>query len=68
MRSVLIPKAGPPEVLKVRESADPTPRTGQVLVRVRAAGVNFADVSARLGSIPTSHPSPPILVSRSAPS
>jgi len=40
MRSVWIPKAGPPEVLEVRESADPTPRTGQVLVRVRAAGVN----------------------------
>ena len=66
MRSVWIPKAGPPEVLEVRESADPTPRTGQV--RVRAAAVNFADVSARLGSIPTPRPSPPILVARSWPS
>src|SRR4029077_5227766 len=52
MRSVWIPKAGPPEVLEVRESADPSPRTGQVLIRVRAAGVNFADVSARLGFYP----------------
>ena len=58
MRSVWIPKAGPPEVLEVRESGDPTPRTGQVLVRVPAAGVNFADVSARLGLYPDAPPFP----------
>ena len=58
MRSVWIPKAGPPEVLEVRESADPSPRTGQVLIRVRAAGVNFADVSARLGFYPDAPPFP----------
>jgi NADPH:quinone reductase-like Zn-dependent oxidoreductase len=58
MRSVWIPRAGPPEVLEVRESADPTPRTGQALVRVRAAGVNFADVSARLGFYPDAPPFP----------
>jgi NADPH:quinone reductase-like Zn-dependent oxidoreductase len=49
MRSVWIPRTGPPEVLEVREGPDPTPRPGEVLVRVRAAGVNFADVMARLG-------------------
>ena len=58
MRSVWIPKAGPPEVLEVRESADPSPRAGQVLIRVRAAGVNFADVSARLGFYPDAPPFP----------
>src|SRR5215813_12156208 len=58
MRSVWIPKAGPPEVLEVRESPDPTPRAGQVLIRVRAAGVNFADVSARLGFYPDAPPFP----------
>src|SRR5215510_6839512 len=58
MRSVWIPKAGPPEVLEVRENPDPTPRTGQVLIRVRAAGVNFADVSARLGFYPDAPPFP----------
>ena len=58
MRSIWIPKAGPPEVLEVRESADPSPRAGQVLIRVRAAGVNFADVSARLGFYPDAPPFP----------
>jgi NADPH:quinone reductase-like Zn-dependent oxidoreductase len=52
MRSVWIPRSGPPEVLEVREGPDPTPGPGQVLVRVRASGVNFADVSARLGFYP----------------
>ena len=42
----------------MRESADPSPRAGQVLIRVRAAGVNFADVSARLGFYPDAPPFP----------
>ena len=49
MRSVWIPRTGPPEVLEVREGPDPEPAPGEVLVRVRASGVNFADVMARLG-------------------
>lgn len=52
MKSVWIPRTGPPEVLEVRDGPDPTPGPGQVLVRVRAAGVNFADVMARLGLYP----------------
>jgi NADPH:quinone reductase-like Zn-dependent oxidoreductase len=58
MRSVWIPKAGPPEVLEVRDGPDPAPRPGEVLIRVRAAGVNFADVSARLGLYPDAPPFP----------
>ncbi|HSV07973.1 MAG TPA: medium chain dehydrogenase/reductase family protein [Candidatus Binatus sp.] len=52
MRSVWIPRTGPPEVLEVREGPDPQPGPGEVLVRVRASGVNFADVMARLGLYP----------------
>src|SRR5262245_26201566 len=52
MRSVWIPRSGPPEVLEVREGPEPAPGPGQVLVRVRASGVNFADVAARLGFYP----------------
>lgn len=52
MKSVWIPRTGPPEVLEVRDGPEPTPGPGQVLVRVRAAGVNFADVMARLGLYP----------------
>jgi NADPH:quinone reductase-like Zn-dependent oxidoreductase len=58
MRSVWIPKAGPPEILEVRDGPDPAPRPGDALVRVRAAGVNFADVSARLGVYPDAPPFP----------
>jgi NADPH:quinone reductase-like Zn-dependent oxidoreductase len=58
MKSVWIPRSGPPEVLEVRDVPDPTPRPGEVLIRVRAAGVNFADVSARLGIYPDAPPFP----------
>src|SRR5262245_29464131 len=58
MRSVWIPKAGPPEILQVRDGPDPVPRPGEVLIRVRASGVNFADVSARLGFYPDAPPFP----------
>ncbi len=52
MRSVWIPRIGPPEVLEVREIPDPHPRSGEVRVRVRASGVNFADCMARMGLYP----------------
>jgi len=58
MRSVWIPKPGPPEVLELREGPDPTPAPGTVLIRVRASGVNFADVAARLGVYPDAPPYP----------
>ena len=49
MRQVWITRKGGPEVLEVRESPDPQPKAGEVRIRVRAAGVNFADVMARVG-------------------
>ena len=52
MRSVWITRTGPPEVLEVRDSPEPVPANGEALVRMRAAGVNFADVMARLGLYP----------------
>jgi NADPH:quinone reductase-like Zn-dependent oxidoreductase len=58
MRQVWITKHGPPEVLQVREAPDPTPGTGEVRVRVDAAGINFADISARLGTYPDAPPPP----------
>lgn len=49
-----IDPAGPggPEVLVAAERAVPTPGAGEVLVRVRAAGVNRPDVLQRLGLYP----------------
>jgi NADPH:quinone reductase-like Zn-dependent oxidoreductase len=49
VRQVWIARKGGPEVLEVRESPDPQPKAGEVRIRVRAAGVNFADVMARVG-------------------
>ena len=58
MRSVWITRTGPPEVMEVRETPDPAPGPGQALIRVRASGVNFADVMARLGLYPDAPPRP----------
>lgn len=52
MRQIWIPKAGPPEVLELRETRDPLPGPGEVRIRVEASGVNFADVMGRLGIYP----------------
>jgi NADPH:quinone reductase-like Zn-dependent oxidoreductase len=52
MRQVWITRAGPPEVLQVREAPDPEAARGQVRIRVRAAGINFADLMARVGLYP----------------
>jgi NADPH:quinone reductase-like Zn-dependent oxidoreductase len=52
MRSVWIPRIGPPEVLEVREIPDPHAGAGEVRIRVAASGVNFADVMARMGLYP----------------
>jgi NADPH:quinone reductase-like Zn-dependent oxidoreductase len=47
MRAVQLDRAGGPSVLQVRKVAVPVPRRGEVLVRVRAAGVNPTDVMRR---------------------
>ena len=52
MRQIWITKAGPPEVLQVREAPDPTPAEGEVRIRVHAAGINYADLMARVGLYP----------------
>src|SRR4051812_49860392 len=61
MRQVVIPRYGPPEVFEVREVPDPVAADGEVRIRVRAAGVNFADVLARIGLYPDA-PKPPVVV------
>src|SRR5262245_45646590 len=52
MRRVWISRIGPPEVLQVREEPDPEPKRGEVRIRVKAAGINFADLMARMGLYP----------------
>ncbi|HEY5676452.1 MAG TPA: alcohol dehydrogenase catalytic domain-containing protein, partial [Myxococcales bacterium] len=52
MRQVWVSRRGGPEVLQVREGADPQPAPGELRIRVRAAGVNFSDLMARMGFYP----------------
>lgn len=52
MKRIWITKKGGPEVLQLREEPDPVPAPGEVRIRVKAAGVNFADVMARVGLYP----------------
>jgi NADPH:quinone reductase-like Zn-dependent oxidoreductase len=52
MRQIWITRAGGPEVLQVREAPDPIAGPGEVRIRVRAAGINFADTMARVGLYP----------------
>ena len=58
MRAIHIERAGGTDVLKVREVADPVPGSGEVAIRVHAAGVNFADILARQGLYPPTPPFP----------
>lgn len=58
MRAVWIPRPGPPEVLEIRETPDPEPRAGEIAIAVRATGLNFADVAARMGVYPDAPPTP----------
>ncbi len=58
MRQVFITGHGGPEVLQMRESADPVPVGNEVRVRVKASGVNFADILARKGLYPDAPPKP----------
>ncbi|HEY3189946.1 MAG TPA: zinc-binding dehydrogenase [Solirubrobacteraceae bacterium] len=61
MRAVVITGHGDPSVLRVEERPDPVPGPGQVVIDVKAAGLNFADVMARMGLYPDA-PKPPVVV------
>jgi len=52
MRVIEISSFGPPDVLKLAERPDPVIGSGEVLIRVDAAGINRPDVIQRLGKYP----------------
>jgi len=49
MQKVVIHRAGGYDELKVEEAAVPAPGRGQVRIDVKAAGVNYADTTVRMG-------------------
>jgi synaptic vesicle membrane protein VAT-1 len=62
MRALVLTKHGTPdEALAVQERPEPDVGQGQVRIRVHAAGLNFADVMARVGLYPDA-PKPPTVM------
>lgn len=49
---IQVDQFGGPEQLKWREEATPVPAQGQLLIEVKASGINFADLTARAGHYP----------------
>ncbi|MFG3409203.1 NADP-dependent oxidoreductase [Streptomyces sp. NPDC048142] len=58
MRAVVFSRYGDESVLELSERPVPTPAAGEVLVRVRAAGVNPLDWKFREGAVGTDRPFP----------
>ncbi len=58
MKAIRVPQFGGPEVLKLEEIPTPKPDAGQVLVRIRAAGVNPYDTYMRAGTYAIKPPLP----------
>ena len=56
MRAARVTAFGPVEDIKVAEVERPVPASGQVLVRIAAAGVNFADTGMVRGTARRSEP------------
>src|SRR6185437_9124419 len=50
MKAIVITRPGGPEVLATADLPDPVPAAGEVLIRVRAFGLNHADAYMRSGA------------------
>lgn len=60
MQAAVVTKYGPPEVLQLREWPMPQPNAGEVLIRTKAIGLNFAELVQRMGYYPET-PRPPFI-------
>lgn len=61
MKQIWITEHGATDKFVLRESADPQPDSNKLRIRVKASGINFADILARLGLYPDA-PKPPMVV------
>jgi NADPH:quinone reductase-like Zn-dependent oxidoreductase len=56
VKAIVVNEPGGPAALQYQDVPDPTPGPGEVLIRVQAIGVNFADHLMRIGAYPRSDP------------
>jgi NADPH2:quinone reductase len=63
MKALVLSNLSGPDALAVQNVPDPTPKPGQVIVRVGAGGLNFADLMTTKGGYPGTPP-PPLVVGR----
>jgi NADPH2:quinone reductase len=56
MKAIVVEQPGGADVLQYRDSPEPTPGPGEVLVRTAAAGVNFIETYQRDGTYPMTFP------------
>ena len=61
MRQIVTTRNGGVEVLKVEEKPDLQPGKGEVVIRVKAAGLNFADILTRQGLYPDAPKKPCVM-------
>ena len=61
MRAAVLPRTGGYEVFEIQERPEPSIGPGRVLIRVHAAGINFADLMARQGLYPDAPDLPAVL-------
>jgi NADPH:quinone reductase-like Zn-dependent oxidoreductase len=61
MRQIVTTRNGGVEVLRIEEKPDPIANSGEAIIRVRAAGLNFADILARQGLYPDGPPKPCVM-------
>jgi NADPH2:quinone reductase len=61
MKAVRIHETGGPEVMHLEELETPMPKDGEILIKVAAAGINYADLAQRAGAYLTRTRTPMIL-------
>jgi len=63
MKAAVITRYDGPEAIAIQDMPEPVAKSGEELVRVEAAGVNFADTMAASGGYPGT-PKPPLIAGR----
>ena len=59
-QSIFVTKHGSPDVLQLKPDKLDEPKAGEVCVKIKYSGINFADIMSRMGLYPTA-PNPPFV-------